>query len=263
MGYRASSGISYRSLQVPFQHALPLLAVHSREQGALIDLEVNQMLEKAAIHIVHPHEKEQGFISALFLVPKKGGGQRPVINLRPLNQYIPYEHFKMEGIHMPRYLLRKDDYMVKIDLKDAYFTRPVWKNHQKFLRFIWKETGVHKVNETCGCPIKETGYSSYYIPGRHTYYGRDRNPSQSTCTDNLQSSGGSRVCDKLSEIHPHPIQKDGISGIFSRFPSTDPCSSSRQNSKSKERVSESPGFAGCHSARTGQDSRSPHFNYPG
>jgi hypothetical protein len=80
------------------------------------------MLEKAAIHIVHPHEKEQGFISALFLVPKKGGGQRPVVNLRPLNQYIPYEHFKMEGIHMLRDLLRKGDYMVKIDLKDAYFT---------------------------------------------------------------------------------------------------------------------------------------------
>ena len=76
-------------LQVPFQHALRLLAVHSREQSALIDLEVNQMLEKAAIHIVHPHEKEQGFISALFLVPKKGGGQRPGVNLRPLNQYIP------------------------------------------------------------------------------------------------------------------------------------------------------------------------------
>ena len=30
--------------------------------------------------------------------------------------------------------------MVKIDLNDAYFTVPVWRNHQKFLRFVWKET---------------------------------------------------------------------------------------------------------------------------
>lgn len=30
--------------------------------------------------------------------------------------------------------------MVKLDLKDAYFTVLVWKGHQKFLRFIWKET---------------------------------------------------------------------------------------------------------------------------
>ena len=42
---------------------------------------------------------EQGFIGTLFLVPKKGGGQRLVVHdaLRPWNQYIPYEHFKMEG----------------------------------------------------------------------------------------------------------------------------------------------------------------------
>ena len=37
-------------------------------------------------------------------------------------------------------LLRKGDFMVKIDLKDAYFTVPVWQNHLKFLRFVWKET---------------------------------------------------------------------------------------------------------------------------
>ena len=41
---------------------------------------------------------------------------------------------------MLRDLLRKGDFMVKIDLKDAYFTMPVWRNHQKFLRFVWKET---------------------------------------------------------------------------------------------------------------------------
>ena len=107
---------------------------------ALIDLEIQQMLEKEAIHVVPPEELRQGFVSSIFLVPKKGGGQRPVVNLRPLNQFIPYEHFKMEGIHMLRDLLRKGDFMVKIDLKDAYFTVPVWRNHQKFLRFVWKET---------------------------------------------------------------------------------------------------------------------------
>ena len=41
---------------------------------------------------------------------------------------------------MLRDLLRKGDIMVKIDLKDAYFTVPVWRNHQKFLRFVRKET---------------------------------------------------------------------------------------------------------------------------
>ena len=78
-----------------------------------------------AIHVVPLGELHQGFVNSVFLVPKKGGGQRPVVNLRPLNQFIPYEHFKIEGIHMLRDLLRKGDFMVKIELKDAYFTVPV------------------------------------------------------------------------------------------------------------------------------------------
>ena len=32
--------------------------------------------------------------------PKKGGGQTSVVNLRALNQFLSYELFKMEGIHM-------------------------------------------------------------------------------------------------------------------------------------------------------------------
>ncbi len=82
----------------------------------------------------------EGFISSMFIVPKKDGGNRTVINLKPLNQFLVYEHFKMEGIHMLRDLLKQDDYLVKIDLKDAYLTVPIWKSHQKYLRFLWKGT---------------------------------------------------------------------------------------------------------------------------
>ena len=38
------------------------------------------------------------------------------------------------------YQIRKGDFMVKIDLKDAYFTVPIWKKHQTVLRFLWEET---------------------------------------------------------------------------------------------------------------------------
>ncbi|CAB4013557.1 Hypothetical predicted protein [Paramuricea clavata] len=67
-------------------------------------------------------------------------GNCPVVNLKPLNQFLGYKHFKMEGIHMLRDLLKKGDFLVKIDLKDAYLTVPIWKNHQKYLRFLWKDT---------------------------------------------------------------------------------------------------------------------------
>jgi hypothetical protein len=103
----------------------------------ILDQEVKEFLEKLA---VHPVDKQtDGFISSLFVVPKKDGGNRPIVNLKPLNQYLIYEHFKMEGIHMLRDLLKQGDWLVKIDLKDAYLTVPIWKNHQKYLRFLWKD----------------------------------------------------------------------------------------------------------------------------
>ena len=54
------------------------------------------MLEKQAIEKTTP--KGRGFVSTVFLVPKKDGGQKPVINLKSLNRFVHTEHFKMEGI---------------------------------------------------------------------------------------------------------------------------------------------------------------------
>ena len=67
------------------------------------------------------------FASNLFLVKKKDRGQRPVINLKQLNAYILYCHFKMEGLQNLKYMLQKRHYMCKLDLKDAYFSIPLEK----------------------------------------------------------------------------------------------------------------------------------------
>ena len=76
-----------------------------------------------------------GFFSRLFLVPKKEGQMRPVL---PLNKLIYHKHFKMEGIHTVRDLLQRDDWMTRINIKDAYFAIPIYPQHQRFLRFQWK-----------------------------------------------------------------------------------------------------------------------------
>lgn len=109
--------------------------VETRQQSKLISEEVQKLLEKGAIQEVT--EDEEGFYSRLFLVPKKDGQMRPVINLRPLNQFLVHNHFKMEGMHVVRDLLLKNDWMTRIDLKDAYFTIPINPIHWKYLRFKW------------------------------------------------------------------------------------------------------------------------------
>ena len=71
----------------------------------------------------------------MFVVPKKDGGTRPIIDLRELNKFIHWEHFKMEGIHLIKDLLQEGDWIIKIDLRDAYFALPIHQSHRQFLRF--------------------------------------------------------------------------------------------------------------------------------
>ena len=56
---------------------------------------MEKSLEKAAIEPVPIAEEHLGFYSTLFLVPQKTGDIRVVINLKPLNQYLKTEHFKL------------------------------------------------------------------------------------------------------------------------------------------------------------------------
>ena len=62
-----------------------------------------------------------------------------MINLKGLNQYIKTEHFKMEGLHLLPDLLQAQDWMIKMDLKDAYHQIPIHSDHQHLLTFQWEE----------------------------------------------------------------------------------------------------------------------------
>ena len=42
-----------------------------------------------------------------------------------LNRHLRYEHFKVEGLHTVRDLLRRRDYMAKVDLSDYFFHLPI------------------------------------------------------------------------------------------------------------------------------------------
>lgn len=62
---------------------------------------------------------------------KKGGLPEVRREFPPSQQSVhPLRTFQDGGIHVLSDLLRKGDFVVRIDLKDAYFTVPVWKNYQ-------------------------------------------------------------------------------------------------------------------------------------
>ena len=111
----------------------------------VLDREVQDLLSKQAVWPC-PHRTE-GFYSTLFAVPKKGGGWRTVINLKSLNSYlVRTPHFKMETIQSLKDALRQGDFMVKLDLKDAYLTVPVHQDDHRYLRFTWKGKHSNSLN---------------------------------------------------------------------------------------------------------------------
>jgi len=71
---------------------------------------------------------------------------RPVINLKRLNKWVEPQHFKMKGLGILRELLRLNDWMMKVDLKNAYFTVPIHVTHQPMLHF---QVGLEHCQFTC------------------------------------------------------------------------------------------------------------------
>ena len=103
--------------------------------------EVQSLLKKDAIEIVPEINRQAGFYSTFFLVPKKTGDMNPVINLRPLNRYIRKQHFKMETLTSVLNLVKTGDWGLSLDLKDAYLHIPIHKQYRQYLRFCLKKGG--------------------------------------------------------------------------------------------------------------------------
>ncbi|MBV2113362.1 MAG: hypothetical protein KUF82_20615 [Candidatus Thiodiazotropha sp. (ex Ctena orbiculata)] len=63
-----------------------------------------------------------------------------MIDLSRLNRFILTPHFRMETLDSVRLALRKDDWAISLDLKDAYFHIPIHPRSRRYLRFHFMGT---------------------------------------------------------------------------------------------------------------------------
>ena len=195
-----------------FQSKVPSHPIASREGQELVKLEIKEVLKKGAIRKVQLSNRE--FVSNLFFVNKKDGDQTPVINLKQLNMYIPYCHFRMEGLQNLKYMLQKGDYMCKLDLQDAYFSVPLEKNSRQFVRFRWSgnsyeflclcfglgPANIHKIVKSANDNPTQTKYKNNNLLRRHAIdWSLFRRDIHRPRHNNLPSAT-SRICHKLEKV---------------------------------------------------------------
>ncbi len=100
--------------------------------------EIAVLLAKDAIKPVPPAEMRQWFYSPYFIVPKKGSGLRPILDLRVLNRALHRLLFKMLMHRRMIKCIQPQDWFAAIDLKDAYFHVSILPRHRPFLRFVFE-----------------------------------------------------------------------------------------------------------------------------
>lgn len=118
---------------MPEQIASPNKIFTNAKESQIVAHEIEKLLKKGVLHKVNHTTGE--FLSNIFLRAKKDSSYRLILNLKNLNQSVTYKHFKMETLASALQLIKPNCYMVVLDLKDAYYSVPIFSEHRKFLRF--------------------------------------------------------------------------------------------------------------------------------
>ena len=98
------------------------------------------LLSKNAIQRVPISKMLNRFYSRCFVVPKKDGGIRPILDLRALSTYLQQCHFSMTTLESIIHPLHQKDWFIVIDLQDTYFHISIHRHHRKYLSFFFKNT---------------------------------------------------------------------------------------------------------------------------
>ncbi|CAK1540027.1 unnamed protein product [Leptosia nina] len=100
-----------------------------------MNLEIQTMIRERVLEFA---PMTPSFISPLFIIRKNNGKNRVIFNLKALNQFMKPEPFHLfHHYQMPKFL-QQGDWMVKLDISQAYYHVPISVKHRCFLRVSYK-----------------------------------------------------------------------------------------------------------------------------
>ncbi len=219
------------------------------KDAPVLRAEVPVLLAKDAIEPVPPAEMKSGFYSPYFIVPKKGGGLRPILDLRILNRALHKLPFRMLTQRRIFQCVRPFNWFAAIDLKDAYFHVSILPRHRRFsaLRSNAEHTSTRLSPSGYPCPVSSTvvrtqGYGAQ-SPQPVGASGQPGKEQTLPYVEDLFSRHG------VGLGQPHSTSLKGVCSVNAEMPGVFPA----QEGSSTETFSEAPGAYGIlsrgHAAR--------------
>ncbi len=124
-----------------------LTVVNSASNASVLRQELSSLLQKGAIEEVPQSDIERGFFSRYFLVPKRDGGLRPILDLRHFNFSLYKGKFKMLTMKTVMSPVLGGNWFVTVDLKDA---KEMASRHQPM---NWRDSiGASDIGHAGGVP---------------------------------------------------------------------------------------------------------------
>ena len=294
LGNCRATGIVEDGVGIAFQQRPQLThqCISFRTRNSRQDLQqaVDALLMKGAIERV-TNVKSLGFYSRLFLVPKKTGDLRPVIDLSTLSCHMVVPHFKMEDARV-RPISHQKSGVDGVDrhtrclssCADASGCPQVsaFRGQQEgvpvHLSSVWTgnfSTGVHQAAETRRLAVEAARCEATRLLRQLADQGRYTRTSSTARPDNHQGPPVFRMDHQLREVRPHtksrlPVHWDAVqhstlhSGAPAENASKGPVSSSTLDGQSEhncQRSAQTSRHTGVHglagSMRTAPSSSSP------
>ena len=130
--------IQFQSIPPPFQGVEETM-VTSPEEVEALETEIKGLLQKGVITKVPWEQREEGFYSRYFLIPKKNLEEyRAILDLRVFNQCVAERKFRMLTTKLLLECIQPGDFAVTVDLKDAYHHVSIIERHRKYFRFSFQ-----------------------------------------------------------------------------------------------------------------------------